>query len=186
MNLGTSFVVVNPVAPPRLWGWVGDAVLSALERSLEGQPASGASIQRCIEAATAAVGKVRAQLIEAHLTVDAQVGVLLLGTGSAYIALTSGVRLYRARNGVPERLYAKTGRPPGIATGQPQTSTESILPGDLFVLGTRDTFTVRAIGNLAAALARSQRTPASELCEAVMGPCRDAGIGAAAAVLRAT
>jgi hypothetical protein len=95
------------------------------------------------------------------------------------------MRFYRARGGQPERLHAHGAQAAGLAQGGLFTASEAAEPGDLFVLGSRDAFTVRAMGNLAAALARPDGAPTGELAEAILGPCRSAGIGAAVVLLRA-
>lgn len=179
------YLVVQPIAPPRLWRMVSDDVSGAFERAVNGQPPNPATVRTGIEAAAHALTRLRSQLIEPHLTLDAQVGVLLTGPGVLHVAITAGVRLYRARGGLPERLHSKAARPEGIASGAPFTTDETVENGDLWMLGTRDTFSVRSVGNLAALLARSSRAPVHELCEAIVGPARDTVNGAATVVLRA-
>jgi hypothetical protein len=182
----TAFVVAAPVAPPRLWAQVGDAVATAFERALGNEPPTAAAAQNAIAAAAAALETLRGQLVEPHLLVDAQLGVVLTLADGLFCALTEGVRIHRARAGVPEQMHPKAVRPVGISAGPLFSIVERAQVGDLFILGTRDAFTVRAIGNLAGVLARGPRVPVSEISDAIIGPCREAGIGAAAVVLRKT
>jgi hypothetical protein len=180
----TAYVVINPLAPPRLWGRVADEVATAFERAVDGLPPGPSLVARAAEAAGAAVERLRAQLIEPKLLLDAQLAVLAVGPEVMHIGLTTGVRIYRARGGMPERLFPRAPRPEGASAGGLFNASEPVLPGDLLVLGTRETFTVRSIGNLATVLSRAPRPPVSELCEAVVAPCRDVGIGGATVVLR--
>src|SRR5262249_12096865 len=144
-----------------------------------------AVVTDALEAMAEAIGRLRARLIEPEITIDARAGLLVTMPGAIHAALTSGVRLYRARGGMPERLWTQAKRPLGIASRELRPATEPTQLADLFVLGTRDAFSVRAIGNLASTLARAPASPAVTLCEAVVAPCRESGLAAATVVLRA-
>ncbi len=179
------FVVLSPLAPPRLWKLVADTVLGAFEQAIGSAPPTPATAQQAIAAGAAALEGLRARLIEPHVILDARMGVVLTLADGIFCAITEGVRVYRARSSVPERLFPKAARPAGLSAGPPFATVEPSAPGDLFILGTRDGFTVRAIGNLATALTKG-RAPVGELCDAVIAPCREAGIGSAIVVLRAS
>jgi hypothetical protein len=127
----------------------------------------------------------RSCLVEPGLTLDVQVGVFMATRGVMTVALTRGVRVYRARGNVPERLFARVERPSGLSTGAPFLGSDSVAPGELLMVGTRDAFTVRSVSNLTTALSRPARAPVGELCDALVSPCRASGTGAAAVVLRA-
>ncbi len=186
MGGSSAFVALTPVGPPRLWRTISDATLNAFERSIGGAPPTPATAQQAIAAAASALDTLRGQLVEPHLLIDARIGVVLTLAEGVFCALTEGVRLYRARGGVPERMHAKAQRPAGISAGTLFTTVETSHSGDLFILGTRDAFTVRAIGNLATALGKGTHAAVSELCDAVISPCREGGVGAATVVLRAS
>lgn len=181
---GTSVcVVLSPLSPPRLWRLVAETVLGALDQAIGNDPPTSETLQRAIARSAATLDALRSRLIEPQLILDARMGVALTTVNGIFFASTEGVRLYRAKSSVPERLFPKATRPTGISAGPVFTAVEPVATGDLFFLGTRAAFTVRAIGNLAATLARGH-APVTDLCEAVIAPCRDAGIGASIVVLR--
>lgn len=184
------FAVVSPLAPPRLWSWVADGVLKGFEKNLTevGESKVGkisaVQLQRAVGAGALALSAIQSALIEPHLSLDAQMVAVAVEGGAAHIALSAGTRVYRARAGEPRRLLNAPQRSPGIAHGGMHIATERLQRGDLFVFGSRDAFGMRSIGALAALLAARPDAPAVELCEAAIGPCRSAGLGAGVVVLR--
>ena len=142
-------------------------------------------IKRAFDAANAALELLRARLVEPGLTLDAQVGLCVAAPGVITVALTRGVRVYRARGNAPERVFAGAQRPHGLSLGPPFLGSDSVMRGELLFVGTRESFGVRSVSNLTTTLSRSARPAMPELCEALVGPCRASGTGAAAIVLRA-
>lgn len=179
-----AYCVVAPIAPPRLWGMVSGRVLDAFEGALSEWPLGVAAIQRALGAGAQALARIQSVLIEPNLALDAQLAALVAGGDTAYVAVSSGMRVYRARNGEPQRLLAKAQRAPGISHGGLLIATERLLPGDLYVFGSRDAFGMRSIGAVAGILAQRPQAPVTELCDAALSPCRAAGLGAALVVMR--
>lgn len=182
---GLAWCVVGPVAPPRLWHAVSDAAADAFGATLGDARAGEADLHRALGASAHAVARVQSVLVEPHLAVDAQLAALVHRRDAALVTVSSGMRVYRARGAEPTRLLATAHRSPGVARGGLAVATERIHRGDLFIFGSRDAFGMRSIGALASLLARRADASVAEVCEAALGPCRDAGIGAALVVLRA-
>lgn len=182
---GRAWCVIGPIAPPRLWHTVAEAAASTFGATLGDARAGEPDLQRALGAAAHAVSRVQSVLVEPHLAVDAQLAAFVHTGDAALVTVSSGMRVYRARGAEPTRLLSNAHRSPGLARGGLAVATERVQRGDLYVFGSRDAFGMRSIGSLAALLARKPDAPVAEVCEAAMGPCRDAGIGAALVVLRA-
>lgn len=182
---GRAWCVVGPVAPPRLWHAVAGAAGTSFGATLGDARAGEADLQRALGAAAHAVSRVQSVLVEPHLAVDAQLAAFVFAGEAALVTVSSGMRVYRARGAEPTRLLSNAHRSPGLARGGLAVATERVQRGDLFVFGSRDAFGMRSIGSLASLLARRPDAAVAEVCEAALGPCRDAGIGAALVVIRA-
>lgn len=178
------FCVVSPVAPARLWNQVAETVLVTVERSLGDGQKGLAALERAVGAGAQAVNRLRAVLIEPHLNLDAQIVAMVIVGDQAHIAISAGMRVYRARNGEPQRLLNHAHRTPGITHGGMLVTTERLSRGDLFVFGSRDGFGMRSIGAMAAVLAQRPASSAKELCDAVLKPCRASGLSTGMVVLR--
>lgn len=178
------FCVISPVGPERLWSQLAETVRVSLTESLgDGQKGLGA-LERAVGAAAQSIGRLRSVLIEPHLSLDAQLVAMVIVGDQAHIAISAGMRVYRARNGDPQRLLNHANRTPGITHGGMLVTTERLSRGDLFVLGSRDGFGMRSIGAMAAVLAQRPEASAKELCDAVLKPCRASGISTGMVVLR--
>lgn len=182
--LAPVFTVVSPTAPPRLWSWVADGVLKGFEKNLGDGKGGAVLLQRSIGAGALALSAIQAALVEPHLTLDAQMVALSVEGAAAHIAISAGMRVYRARAGEPRRLLNSPQRSPGISHGGMLVATERLQRGDLFVMGSRDAFGMRSIGAVATLLATRPDAPPAELCEAALGPCRATGVGVGLVVLR--
>jgi hypothetical protein len=182
---GRAWCVVAPVAPPRLWHMITRAAGLSFGATLGDARNGEADLQRAIGAAAQAISRVQSVLVEPHLALDAQLAAFVHLGDVALITVCSGMRVYRARGSEPTRLLANAHRAPGIARGGLAVATERIVHNDLYVLGSRDAFGMRSIGALASLLARRPDASVTEVSEAALRPCRDAGIGASLVVLRA-
>jgi hypothetical protein len=178
------FAVISPVAPARLWSQVAETVRVTLEDALGDGQKGLAALERAVGAGAQAVGRLRAVLIEPHLNLDAQLVAMVIVGDQAHIAVSAGMRVYRARNGEPQRLLNHAHRTPGITHGGMLVTTERLTRGDLFVFGSRDGFGMRSIGAMATMLAQRPSSPAKDLCDAVLKPCRAAGLATGMVVLR--
>lgn len=178
------FSVVAPIAPPRLWSSITQLVGDAFEKTLDDARQGVVGMQRAVGAGAQSLVRFHSALVEPGLSLDAQLVALAIVGDAAHVAISSGMRIYRARNGEPKRLLTNAQRSPGISQGGMLVSTERLLRGDLFVFGSRDGFGMRSIGAVATMLAQRPDAPSVEICEAALAPCRGAGIGAGLAVVR--
>lgn len=178
------FAVISPVAPARLWSQVTETVRVTLEESLGDGQKGLSALERAVGAGAQSLGRLRSVLIEPHLSLDAQLVSMVIVGDQAHIAISAGMRVYRARNGEPQRLLNHAHRSPGITHGGMLVTTERLSRGDLFVFGSRDGFGMRSIGAMAAVLAQRPDASARDLCEAVLRPCRASGVSTGMVVLR--
>lgn len=180
---GGAWCVVAPIAPPRLWQAVREVALKGFFTTL-GDSTGAVPLQRSVGAASQSLTRLQAALVEPNLSLDAQMAAMTVQGDAAHLTLSSGMRIYRARNGEPKRLLNSAQRAPAISHGGMLVATERLLRGDLFVVGSRDAFAVRSIGNVAALLAQRPDATSAEVCEALLNPCRSAGVGVGVVVLR--
>lgn len=181
---GNALCVVSPVGPPRLWSPIVDAVEQAFLQSVGDGRGGTVALQRAAGAGAQGLARLQGALVEPHLGLDAQLVGFVAIADHAHMTISSGMRIYRARQGEPRRLLNSPQRAPGISRGGMLVSSEALLRGDLYVLGSRDAFAIRSIGAIATLLARSPEASATELCEAALAPCRSLGLGVALAVVR--
>jgi hypothetical protein len=179
-----AWCVVVPLAPPRLWHMVSGATSSGFQRGLAEGPVGEPSLQRALGVALQNIHKMQGMLVEPALPIDAQFGAIVVSGETLLVTVSSGVRVYRARKGEPKRLLAQGHRSPGLSRGGMSITTERPQRGDLYVLGSRDAFALRSIGALAALLAEHPSATSGDVTEAVLGPCRSAGIGVGIVALR--
>jgi hypothetical protein len=186
LSSGAAWVVVNPLAPPRLWSSVAGAVAKGFESVVSDARAAvnAMMIQRAVGASAQAVARLQGVLVEPNLPLDAQLVGLVGHDNAVEIAISSGMRLFRARGAEPKRLLNNAQRAPGIVRGGLLVSTERLQRGDLFVFGSRDAFGTRSMGAVAALLAKSPDAPPAALVEAALASCRANGVGAALVVAR--
>lgn len=183
---GRGWVVVNPLSPPRLWSSVADAVARAFESVVVAgdTPGDAVRVQRAVGAGAQAIVRLQSALVEPNLPLDAQL-VGVLGHDSVLdIAISSGMRVFRARGAEPRRLLSNAQRSPGIVRGGLLVSTERLQRGDLYVFGSRDAFGTRAMGAVAGLLQRSPDASPGALLEVALSACRTAGMPAALVVVR--
>lgn len=183
---GRGWVVVNPLCPPRMWSTLADAVARAFEGTvLAGEgPGDAMRVQRAVGASAQAIVRLQSALVEPNLPLDAQL-VGVLGHDSVLdIAISSGMRVFRARGAEPKRLLNNAQRTPGIVRGGLLVSTERLQRGDLYVLGSRDAFSTRPMGAVAGMLSKNPDASPESLLDAALSTCRTAGIPAALVVAR--
>lgn len=183
---GAGWVVVNPLSPPRLWSAVSTAVAAAFEGVVgDGYgPNNPMLVQRAVGAGSQAVVRLQSVLVEPNLPLDAQLVGFVVHDSVVDLAISSGMRIFRARGAEPKRLLNNAQRSPGIVRGGLLVSTERLLQGDLFVFGSRDAFGMRSMGAVAALLSRRADATPEEILEGALASCRSGGIGAGLVVAR--
>lgn len=183
---GRGWIVVNPLAPPRLWSRVSGEVSRAFEAIAvsDDGPIDAMRVQRGVGAGAQALMRLQSALIEPNLPLDAQL-VGVIGHDSVLeIAISSGMRVFRARRGEPKRLLNNAQRSPGILGGGLLVSTERIQRGDLYVFGSRDAFGTRAMGAVAGLLASTPDALPEAIVNTALAGCRRDEIPAALVVAR--
>ncbi len=179
------FYVTAPLGPPRLWAEISRAATTGFELALQdGTPPGESTLPRAIASAARSIEGYQSTLLEPNLPLDAQFACFLHVGDRAHLMVSSGMRVYRARDGGPQRVLGRSHATLGIAQGGLPWSTEALHRGDIYVLGSRDAFGMRSTAAIVAALSRDRVVPVWDLCEAALGPCRTEGLGAALAVLR--
>jgi hypothetical protein len=181
---GGVWFVVAPIAPPRLWQMVNDAVAAAFDASIGDARGGEPALHRALGATAQAIARVQSALVEPNLAIDAQFAALVALDNVVLLTVSSGMRVYRARSGEPQRLLDTPQRSPGLSRGGMVVATERLVRGDLFVLGSRNGFGTRSVGAIAALLARRSDAASREVCDAALDPCAAAGIGASLVTLR--
>lgn len=176
--------VFTPVGPPRLWGHLGMVVTEALARAVENQPMNSTLPARCAEFASRSITYFRSRLIEPNITLDGQLAVAVFAHRVVHLALTGGVRAYRVRNGLVERLQQRSDELRALGETAPVFATESLDRGDWFLLGTAEAFSLRSVGALSTLLGHGPDSPAKTVLEGMMGPAHDTQAGGALAVFR--
>lgn len=156
----------------------------AVERAHAGQASNAALPTRLAEYATRAVTHLRARLIEPNITIDAHLGIAVTAHRVVHLALSGGVRAYRVRGSVVERLQprAEEVRPLGLSA--PHYATESFDRGDWLLLGTPEAFSLRAVSALQSLLGRGADTSPSQLRDNMLLSAHEAQHGGALVVLR--
>ncbi len=175
--------MLAPIAPPRLWQAVREVAQTAFFASLA-ENTGAVPLQRAIGAASQALTRLQAALVEPNLSLDAQMVAVTVQGDAAHLTISSGMRIYRARDGEPKRLLNNTRRAPAISHGGMLVATERLLRGDLFVVGSREAFGMRSIGTVAGLLAQRPDASSAEVCESALSSCRTAGVGVGLIVLR--
>lgn len=183
---GVGWLVVNPLSPPRLWSTVTHAVTQAFEAVVTESygPNNPMLVQRAVGAGAQAIARLQSVLVEPNLPLDAQLVGFVAHDHVVDVAISSGMRIFRARGPEPKRLLNNAQRSPGIVRGGLLVSTERLLQGDLFVFGSRDAFGMRSMGAVAALLSRRADAPPGEILEGALSSCRSGGVGAGLVVAR--
>lgn len=183
---GRGWVVVSPLAPPRMWSHVTDVVARAFESVAvsDDGPLDAMRVQRAVGAGAQALVRAQSALVEPNLPLDAQIVGVLCHDSVFEVAISSGMRVFRARGAEPKRLLNNAQRSPGILRGGLLVSTERLQRGDLFVLGSRDAFGAQSMGAVAGLLARTPDAAPDALLKVALASCRASEIAAALVVVR--
>lgn len=184
---GRGWAITCPIGWPRLWSRVADEVLAGFERGLaagRGQPAPR-RLEMAVDAARDDLAAGCEALVE-RMTPDATLLALLLERGELHVLSAGPARVYLHRRGRPQRLTPREDDEHGLLHASPVASETHLEPGDLVLAGSVSAFSTQAIDKVASVLDRDGDAPPSVLASLLTDPVRDAGVGAAAVVLRAS
>ncbi len=174
--------IFSPLGPPRLWGQLGGVVTEALARACENHPFNSTLPARCAEFTSRSITYFRSRLIEPNITLDGQIAVAVFAPKVVHLALTGGVRAYRVRNGMVERLQQRAEELRALGETTPVYATESFDRGDWFLLGTSEAFSLRSVGALSNVLGRGPDSSAKAVLDGMLAPAHDTQSGGALAV----
>ncbi|MBI2892585.1 MAG: hypothetical protein HYY06_03470 [Deltaproteobacteria bacterium] len=178
-------LVASAGGPPTLWKRGLDKVIAAFTGEL-GQPRPD-GVETSMRAAYAAA---RRSLVGFRETLlgpgpDVMLVALHLSPGRAAVLVGGAGRVYLHRRKGHERLTAFEDLEGGLVDHpEPWFSSASLHGGDLLVAGSLEAFELPAIGSVAARLSLEPGADVRAIAEILLGPARESGIGAAAAVVR--
>src|SRR5690606_25241288 len=109
---------------------------------------------------------------------------LLFDQGELHVVSAGPVRAYLHRKGKPQRLTPREEPTGGVLRSAVSHCSISLEPGDLVMLGSVSAFSMRAISQVVTVLQSDPKTSPSVIASVLTDPAGQAGVGAAAAVLR--
>ena len=178
---GHAFFLAGGVGRPRLWRYALDAAKQGFESVMAER--AGDRLDRAFQAARAGLVNACDALIERELPdVHAVAGVI--DGGSLRVMAVGGSRVYLHRGGQPQRLTSRDDAPQGLLGGRPSRSETPLEPNDLLLFGSVSSFSVRSVARIASVLDTDPKTAPSVIASLLTEPAREAGLGAAAIVVR--
>ena len=183
---GRSFCVATGLGLPRTWPMATRAVMQGFEQGLEdtkkGLQGAGRALH-CAEKARAALADQCDVLVERTLP-DAAFVALLLDHGELHVVSAGPTRAYLHRTGTPQRLTPREEPAGGVLRSAVSHCHVPIEPGDLVMMGSVSAFSMRAISQIVTVLASDPKTAPSVIASVLTDPAHQAGVGAAAIVVR--
>lgn len=185
-EVGRVFAVATGLGSPRSWPYSLSALLSGIERGLDDTRGRLGGNERLLDVADrgrAALAAACDQLVERALPDVAMVALSVDG-GELHVVSAGAVRVYLHRAGKPQRLTPRDEAVGGILRSRVAHCASALEPGDLVLAGSTTAFSIRAISQVVSVLQQDPHTPPSVLASVLTEPAGQAGVGAAAAVLR--
>lgn len=184
---GRSFCVATGLGLPRTWPLATRAILEGFEAGLDetrskGPHGSGRALH-CSERARAALADACDNLVERTLPDAAFVG-LILEHGDLHVVSAGTIRAYLHRKGKPQRLTPREEPSGGVLRSAVSHCHVVLEPGDLVMMGSVSAFSMRAISQVVSVLSSDPKTAPSVIASVLTDPAGQAGVGAAAAVVR--
>jgi len=186
LEAGRAFCVASGLGLPRTWPMATAAVIEGFELGLEdtkkGLQGAGRALH-CAEKARAALAERCDQLVERALP-DAAFVALLIEQGELHVVSAGPSRAYLHRKGKPQRLTPREEPAGGVLRSAVSHCHVPLEPGDLVMMGSVSAFSMRAISQVVSVLASDPKTAPSVLASVLTDPAHQAGVGAAAIVVR--
>lgn len=185
---GRAFVVATGLGLPRTWPLATGSILAGFELGLEetrskGPHGSGRALH-CAERARVALAEQCDRLVERQLP-DGAFVALLVEHGELHVVSAGPVRAYLHRKGKPQRLTPREEPAGGVLRAAVSHCNLSLEPGDLVMMGSVSAFSMRSISQVVSVLQSDPKTSPSVIASVLTDPAGQAGVGAAAIVLRA-
>lgn len=183
---GKAFCVATGLGLPRTWPMSTHAILMGFERGLEeskrGPTGTGRALH-CAEKARAALAEECDHLVERTLP-DAAFVALILEHGDMHVVSAGPTRAYLHRKGKPQRLTPREEPAGGVLRSAVSHCQAALEPGDLVMMGSVSAFSMRAISQVVSVLSADPKTAPSVIASVLTDPAGQAGVGAAAVVVR--
>jgi hypothetical protein len=184
---GRAFAVATGLGWPRTWSIATTAILRGFESGLEetrgkGPHGAGRALH-CAERARVSLAEACDQLVERQLP-DAAFVALLFDQGELHVVSAGPIRAYLHRKGKPQRLTPREEPAGGVLRSAVSHCNLSLEPGDLVMMGSVSAFSMRSISQVVTVLQSDPKTAPSVIASVLTDPAGQAGVGAAAAVLR--
>ena len=191
---GRSFAVTSGLGLPRGWSYSTSAVMWGFSAGLdETKPSPSASQPGVIRGAQRALhvaDRARRSLVDAcdrlveRQAPDASLVAVLIDQGELHVVSAGPGRVYLHRAGKPQRLTPRDEVGGGLLRAHVTHCSSPLEPGDLIMAGSVSAFSMKSIAQTVSALSADPRTPPSVLANVLTEPAGQAGVGAAAIVLR--
>ncbi len=184
---GRAFVVASGIGWPRGWSLSTSAVIRGFEAGLEETRQRGAHgggrALHCAERARNRLAAICEQLVERQLPDAAFVALLFEGC-DVHVVSAGPIRAYLHRKGKAQRLTPREEATSGLLHSAINHCNLALEPGDLVMMGSVSAFSMRGISQVASVLEADPRTESRVIASVLTDPAEQAGVGAAAAVLR--
>lgn len=181
---GRAWAISAGLGPPRLWAYATGAALEGFGEGLETASGSGgARADVALAAARARLAERCDALIE-RMIPDATLIGLVLEHGDLHVVSCGPGRVYLHRGGQARRLTMRDDMPDGLLRASPTRASTPLEPGDLVLAGSSSAFSQAAITKVSMVLEQDRTTPPSVIATLLTEPASQAGVGAAALVLR--
>lgn len=188
---GKVFLVASGLGLPRTWPYVLDAVAHGFERGLdEAHEKAGGARRARADRLVAAADRVRRELAEACDRLverglpDAAFAAISVEDGELHVVSAGPCRVYLHRSGKPQRLTPREEPRDGALVARVTQCSTPLEPGDLVMAGSVSAFSMRSIAQVVTVLQDDPRTEPPILASLLTEPAAQAGVGAAAVVLR--
>ncbi len=188
---GKVFLVASGLGLPRSWPFALDAVARGFERGLEeAHEKAGGGRKVRADRLVAAADRVRRELAEAcdrlveRTLPDCAFAAIAMDEGDLHVVSAGPCRVYLHRSGKPQRLTPRDEAKDGALVARITQCTTPLEPGDLVMAGSVSAFSMRSIAQVVTVLQDDPRTEPPILASLLTEPAAQAGVGAAAVVLR--
>lgn len=187
---GKVFLVISGLGLPRTWPFALEAVARGFEKGLEEAHEKAGNRRPKAERLVAAADHVRRELAEAcdrlveRTLPDAAFAAIAVDDGDLHVVSAGPCRVYLHRSGKPQRLTSRDEPKDGALVARITQCSTPLEPGDLVMAGSVTAFSMRSIAQVVTVLQDDPRTEPPILASLLTEPAAQAGVGAAAVVLR--
>ncbi len=185
-----AFLVASGLGLPRTWGRALEAVRRGFEEGIARGRAEGAIDKLDAKRLVSAAEQVRARLADSadglieRTPPDAAFAAFSIEDADLHVVSAGACRVYLHRSGKPQRLTARDEPADGALFARVVQCSTPLEPGDLVMAGSLSAFSMRAVAQVVGVLQDDPRIEPPILASLLTEPAAQAGVGAAAIVLR--